>query len=65
MKTRRFTLKARPERIVVLVPMIGGQTLLSQILSAQRTEHIPGNARVRLLVNRKTGARSLRYEFPA
>ena len=63
MRTKRYTLAAKPERTVVLIPLVGGQTKLSAILKAMRAERIPADARVRLLTNHTTGARSLRYEF--
>jgi hypothetical protein len=63
MKTRRYILPARPERTVILVPLTGSRTLLSEVLRIVRNERIPRDAKVRILTNRNTGARSLRYEF--
>jgi len=62
MKTKRYTLPAKPERTVVLIRLTGGQTLLSQVMHAIRTERVPRDAKVRLLTH-TDGTRSLRYEF--
>lgn len=61
MKTRRYTLKALPERTVVMIPLVGN-TLLSSVMTAIRTERIPRTAKLRILT-RHDGSRSLRAEF--
>jgi hypothetical protein len=62
MKTRRYTLKALPERTIVMIPLVGERTLLSQLNHAIRSERIPRDAKVRLLTHYGV-ARSLRFEF--
>lgn len=62
MKTKRYTLKALPERTVVMIPLVGTRTLLSQVLGAVRNERIPRSAKLRI-VTRHDGTRSLRAEF--
>lgn len=62
MKTKRYILPALPERTVVLIPLIGGRTLLAEVMRTIKNEHIPREAKVRILT-RHDGTRSLRYEF--
>lgn len=61
MKTKRYVLPALPARTVVLIPMVGN-TLLSSVMSALRTEGVPRSAKLRIL-RRADGSRSLRAEF--
>jgi hypothetical protein len=64
MKTRRYNIPAKPERTVVMLPLVGSKTLVSQLMSAIRTESIPRTAKITTVYNRTNGSRSLRVEFP-
>jgi hypothetical protein len=59
MKTRKYVLKAIPERVVVLIPLTGTKTLLTDFNAAVRTQGIPRNASVSI-ITRHDGTRSVR-----
>lgn len=61
-KTRRYTIKARPERTVVLIPVRGMSTLLADFNRVVRTESIPRTAAVSILT-KHDGSRALRVEW--
>jgi hypothetical protein len=65
LKIKRYTLAAKPERTVVMLPLLGSKTLVSQLMSAIRTESIPRTAKITTVYNSYKGTRSLRVEFPS
>jgi hypothetical protein len=48
-----------------MLPLLGSKTLVSQLMSAIRTESIPRTAKITTVYNSYKGTRSLRVEFPS
>jgi hypothetical protein len=63
LKIRRYILKAKPERTVVLLPVRGQRTLLKDMLKVVKQESIPSNAGINVLLNADGTGRRVRFEW--
>ena len=62
-KITRYTLKAKPERTVIKLPVRGSKTLVKDLLKVVKQESIPANAAVNIMYNTDGTSRGVRFEF--